>query len=436
MSIIEIADVDGDKQIEVLSTNGDTFLGGEDFDQRIMEFLIAEFKKDNAVDLTKDVLALQRLKEAAEKAKIELSSSAQTDINLPYVTADASGPKHMNIKLTRAKLESLVEDLIIRSIEPCKVAMKDAGVSSSDIDEVILVGGMTRMPKVQEAVEKFFGKAPRRDVNPDECVAVGAAIQGSVLAGDRTDVLLLDVTPLSLGIETLGGIVSKMITKNTTIPTKFSQVFSTAEDNQPAVTIRVFQGERELAQHNKSLGEFSLEGIPPARRGVPQIEVSFDIDANGILHVGAKDKGTGKENKITIKASSGLTEAEIKAMVQDAEDNAESDKKIRALIEARNSAEGQLRSMKQDLAKYRDQMEAEEVTALEAAITALEAAVSAEDPEDIQTKIGVMMQASNGLYKLKSEDDQKAAAATEATATEATEAPVTPTDSTVPPTNA
>ena len=436
MSIIEIADVDGDKQIEVLSTNGDTFLGGEDFDQRIMEFLIAEFKKDNAVDLTKDVLALQRLKEAAEKAKIELSSSAQTDINLPYVTADASGPKHMNIKLTRAKLESLVEDLIIRSIEPCKVAMKDAGVSSSDIDEVILVGGMTRMPKVQEAVEKFFGKAPRRDVNPDECVAVGAAIQGSVLAGDRTDVLLLDVTPLSLGIETLGGIVSKMITKNTTIPTKFSQVFSTAEDNQPAVTIRVFQGERELAQHNKSLGEFSLEGIPPARRGVPQIEVSFDIDANGILHVGAKDKGTGKENKITIKASSGLTEAEIKAMVQDAEDNAESDKKIRALIEARNSAEGQLRSMKQDLAKYRDQMEAEEVTALEAAITALDAAVSAEDPEDIQTKIGVMMQASNGLYKLKSEDDQKAAAATEATATEATEAPVTPTDSTVPPTNA
>ena len=436
VSIIEIADVDGDKQIEVLSTNGDTFLGGEDFDQRIMEFLIAEFKKDNAVDLTKDVLALQRLKEAAEKAKIELSSSAQTDINLPYVTADASGPKHMNIKLTRAKLESLVEDLIIRSIEPCKVAMKDAGVSSSDIDEVILVGGMTRMPKVQEAVEKFFGKAPRRDVNPDECVAVGAAIQGSVLAGDRTDVLLLDVTPLSLGIETLGGIVSKMITKNTTIPTKFSQVFSTAEDNQPAVTIRVFQGERELAQHNKSLGEFSLEGIPPARRGVPQIEVSFDIDANGILHVGAKDKGTGKENKITIKASSGLTEAEIKAMVQDAEDNAESDKKIRALIEARNSAEGQLRSMKQDLAKYRDQMEAEEVTALEAAITALEAAVSAEDPEDIQTKIGVMMQASNGLYKLKSEDDQKAAAATEATATEATEAPVTPTDSTVPPTNA
>jgi len=322
VSIIEIANVDGDKQIEVLSTNGDTFLGGEDFDQRIMDFLVEEFKKDQGVDLTKDVLALQRLKESAEKAKIELSSSAQTSVNLPYITADANGPKHMNITISRSKLEQLVDELIQRSVGPCQTAIKDAGINIADIDEVILVGGMTRMPKVQETVEKLFGKAPRKDVNPDEAVAAGAAVQGAVLGGDRNDVLLLDVTPLSLGIETMGGVFAKVIQKNTTIPTKGQQVFSTAEDNQPAVTIKVFQGERELVQHNKLLGEFNLEGIAPARRGQPQIEVAFDIDANGIMHISAKDKGTGKENKITIKSDSGLSKDEIERMVREAEEDA------------------------------------------------------------------------------------------------------------------
>lgn len=415
ISVIDIANVDGDKQFEVLSTNGDTFLGGEDFDQRLVDYLITEFKKDTGIDLSTDVLALQRLKDAAEKAKIELSSRQETEINLPYITADATGPKHMNITVTRAKFESMVEDLVQRTIEPCRRALKDAGASTSDISDVILVGGQSRMPRVQEVVREFFGKEPRKDVNPDEAVAIGAAIQGSVLTGERHDVLLLDVTPLTLGIETLGGVMTPMIKRNTTIPTKHAQVFSTAEDNQPAVTIKVYQGEHEMAASNKLLGEFNLEGIPPSPRGLPQIEVTFDIDANGILHVSAKDKATGKENTITIKASSGLSEDEIKRMVADAEANKAEDHRRFELAQSRNQADAACAQIRKTLKDLGDKVDGSDRAACESAIKDVEAAVKGEDKAAIDKSVEVLMTAAQKI----GEKMNAAAKASEASAQQA-----------------